>query len=61
MLKIPAGTQPQTKMRIAGEGLYTNNNLTSRGDLFLTIDIVVPKLSQDQIDSVKKLKISLNN
>lgn len=41
-LKIPAGTQPNTRFRIKGKGMpYLHSN--SRGDLFIEIEIEIPR------------------
>ncbi|MEA2030630.1 MAG: DnaJ C-terminal domain-containing protein [candidate division Zixibacteria bacterium] len=44
MLRIPAGTQPGTKMRLKGQGLAVK----SRGDLYVTINIDIPKNITDE-------------
>ncbi|PID74972.1 MAG: hypothetical protein CSB28_00390 [Desulfobacterales bacterium] len=54
-LKIPAGTKHQTKMRIAGQGLPLMNT-DRRGDLFVKIEVDIPKqLSEEQVALVKQL------
>ncbi len=48
MLKIPAGTQPETKMRLKNQGLSVNGKA---GDLFVTIKVDIPKtVSEKQIE-----------
>lgn len=54
-LKIPAGTKHQTKMRLAGQGLPIMNT-SRRGDLFIKIEVDMPKhLSGIQKELVGKL------
>ncbi|MEA3230136.1 MAG: J domain-containing protein [Thermodesulfobacteriota bacterium] len=54
-LKIPSGTKHQTKMRLAGQGLPVMNT-KRRGDLFIKIEIDIPKqLSEVQKELVDKL------
>lgn len=54
-LKIPPGTRHQTKMRMAGLGLY-DMQTKKRGDLYVKILVTVPKkLSAAQEELVRKL------
>jgi|GEM_PF-839927 len=54
-LSLPAGTQPNTRFRIANQGLYAMNQ-NVRGSLIVNVKINVPiNLSQQQIDSLKEL------
>ena len=55
-ITIPAGTQPDTVMRITGEGL-PQMRTRQRGHLLVKIKVVIPKnLNKEQIETVKKLK-----
>lgn len=57
LLTIPAGTQPGTKFRIAGQGLYRLNT-EIRGDLYAEMAVSIPKnLPQEQLDFIKNLNI----
>ena len=40
MLSIPAGTQPETKMRLKNQGLSVTGKA---GDLFVTIKVEIPQ------------------
>ena len=52
---IPEGTQPGSKFRIPQQGLYTMNQ-THRGNLIISIDIVIPtNLSDTQKQSIKNI------
>jgi curved DNA-binding protein len=50
-VKVPAGTQPQTRIRLPGHGLYTPGG-RERGHLFL---IVVPRVPRTLTEKQKKL------
>lgn len=56
-LKIPAGTQHDTKLRIKGKGMPALNDATKRGDLIVTIKISIPTTLND---TEKKLTKDLN-
>lgn len=56
LITIPPGTQPGTKLRIKGEGLYVLNQ-NHRGNLIVEIRISIPtNLTQSQIDLVKAIQ-----
>ncbi len=53
---IPAGTQHGAILRVAGNGMPVHNNAKQRGDLFITINVVIPKdLTVEQIDQIKTI------
>ena len=55
-ITVPAGTQPETMLRITGEGL-PHMRTRLRGHLMLKIKVRVPKnLTSSEIDQIKKLK-----
>ena len=47
ILKIPAGTQVGTVLRIAGKGLPRTNS-SARGDMMVRVSVVVPKKVSDE-------------
>lgn len=56
-INIPAGTQPETVMRIPGEGL-PHMRTRHRGNMMLKLKVSIPKnLSQSQIDTITQLKL----
>ena len=58
-LKIPAGTQPGTTMRVRGRGVPAAGRQVA-GDLLVTVNVVVPKkLNKEQRQLVEKLAATL--
>lgn len=54
-LKIPAGTQSGKVLRVGGKGVPVINS-NKRGDLYITVRVVIPnKLSKEETELVKKL------
>ena len=50
---IPSGTQPNTRFRLPGQGLYQLNSET-RGDLYVEVAITVPTdLTQEQKETLR--------
>lgn len=60
-LKIPAGTQTGTRFRLKGRGIPEING-HSRGDLFVTVEVVVPKkLSKEQRDLLTRFAATIDS
>ncbi len=58
-LSIPAGAQTGSTFRIKGRGISKRGG-SARGDLFVTVDIVVPtKLTREQKDLLTKLAATI--
>ena len=56
-INIPAGTQPETVLRVPGEGL-PHMRTRQRGNMMLKIRVAIPKnLTQSQIDTINQLKL----
>jgi DnaJ-class molecular chaperone len=56
-INIPAGTQPETVLRIPGEGLL-HMRTRQRGNMMLKLKVLIPKnLTQPQIDIINQLKL----
>jgi DnaJ-class molecular chaperone len=54
-VKVPAGTQPGTVIRLRGQGV-PNLGRRGRGDLFLTVQVVVPEhLKREERGLVERL------
>jgi len=59
-LKIPAGTQPATTMRVRGRGVPAGGKHAA-GDLLVTVNVAIPKkLTKEQRTVVEKLAAVLN-
>lgn len=54
MIKIPAGTQPDTKFKIPGQGLYGFQN-DIKGNLFALTKVTVPRLSTEELSIINNL------
>jgi DnaJ-class molecular chaperone len=55
-ITIPPGTQPETVMRVTGEGL-PQMRTRQRGHLLIKIKVVIPKnLTKDQIEKIQQIK-----
>lgn len=55
VLKVPQGTQPNTKFRISGQGLYQLNSEV-RGDLYAEMLITIPtNLPSETLDIIKSI------
>jgi molecular chaperone DnaJ len=59
-LKIPAGTQPGTTMRVRGRGV-PGSAKHPHGDLLVSINVEIPKkLNKEQRTLVEKLAVALH-
>ena len=59
-MKVPAGTQSATTMRVRGRGVPASGKHAA-GDLLVTIDVTIPKkLNKEQRTLVERLASSLN-
>ena len=55
-VKVPAGMQPQSKLRLKGHGLPAGKT-GSRGDIYVKIAVDVPQnLTSEQKKLIKELK-----
>jgi curved DNA-binding protein len=56
-LTIPAGTQPEQKIRIAGRGMPQLKNSQVKGDLYVQVKIRIPKnMSPEQLALLNKVR-----
>lgn len=56
-LNIPSESQPGTILKIKGQGMPIYGNPTQRGDLFIKLNIKIPKnLTQKEIELFKELE-----
>lgn len=57
-VKVPAGTQPDSKIRLAGKGV-TKINTKTKGDHYIVITVTIPKnLNSKQKDLLKEFQES---
>ena len=57
MVKIPAGMQSGAKFRIRGKGLPSGANPSVKGDLYVVVEVIVPKnLSPEAVDKLKEFE-----
>jgi molecular chaperone DnaJ len=56
---IPSGTQPDTKLRLMGQGLWMMNQ-NVRGNLIVNVKIVTPTLTPKQLELAKDLLSAIN-
>ncbi|MEK7618554.1 MAG: molecular chaperone DnaJ [Patescibacteria group bacterium] len=55
-LKIPSGTQSGSQFRVKNKGVAHLNNPTKRGDLIITVRVIVPsKLNKKEKDLLKQM------
>lgn len=55
-VNIPAGTQHGAILRVASHGMPLHNNARQRGDMFIAVNIVVPKdLTDEQVTQLKTI------
>ena len=58
-IDIPAGTQHGSMLRVQGKGMPAYQQPNKRGDMFITVSIVVPKdLSDIHVKALKKIAAS---
>lgn len=56
-LDVPKGSQPGSKLRLRGKGLPLFNKPGWAGDLYVQLDVTIPRrLSEEESDLFKKLK-----
>jgi curved DNA-binding protein len=54
-VKVPAGTQPGTLINCKGQGMPVHKTLNIRGNLYVKVMVLIPQLSQDDLDKIKDL------
>jgi len=55
-MKIPKGTQPNTKFKLKSKGMPITRNKNTRGDHYVQVNVVIPKkVSRDQRESIENL------
>ena len=54
-VKVPAGTQPGTLINCKGQGMPVHKTLNIKGNLYVKVMVLIPQLSQDDLDKIKDL------
>ncbi len=54
-VKVPAGVQPGTLMNVRGKGMPVHQTLNIRGNLYVKIVVLIPTLSQKDLNKIKDL------
>ena len=54
-VQVPAGTQPETLILCKGQGMPVHKTLNIRGNLYVRINIIIPQLSQADLNKIKNL------
>ena len=54
---VPAGTQPNSTLRLAGYGMPNVQDIRFRGNILLNIDVSIPMLTEEQKNIVKQLSV----
>lgn len=57
-VKVPLGpgpVQPDSKIRLPGEGMPISKDPSSKGDLHVTIKVQLPRLNDDQRAKVREV------
>ncbi|MFN3197023.1 MAG: molecular chaperone DnaJ [Bradymonadia bacterium] len=58
-IEVPAGTQPGTLLRVAGQGMPTVERKHTRGDLHLQVQVAIPtQLTKKQRELLKEFRTS---
>ena len=59
-VKIPAGTQPEQKLRLRGKGSPKLNNPDNRGDAYITVKVKIPTeisgKEKELIEQIQKIR-----
>ena len=55
-VKVPAGSENGTKLKIPAKGLKYKDSPTLRGDMYVEIDISIPQLSDEEKEIITKLR-----
>jgi curved DNA-binding protein len=58
-INIPAGTNSGTTLSVTGYGT-PNVNTSRRGNLYVTVKGITPKLEQNEIEEIRKIKDGIN-
>lgn len=54
-VRVPAGTQPGTVINLKGLGMPIHDSLNIRGNILVRINIVIPQLTERELEQIKDL------
>jgi curved DNA-binding protein len=54
-VKVPAGTQPNAVLNLKGLGMPVHDTLNIKGNIYVRINITIPKLSARDLEKIKDL------
>jgi len=54
-VKVPAGSQPGSVINVKGQGMPIHNTLNIRGNIYVTIAVLIPQLSKQDLKKIKDL------
>lgn len=55
-VKIPKNFNPNSQLRLAGQGMPIYKNHEQRGDLFIAVSVKYPTLTDDQLEILNKVR-----
>ena len=54
-VKVPAGTQPNAVLNLKGLGMPVHDTLNIKGNVYIRINVTIPKLSKDELKKIQDL------
>lgn len=54
-VRVPTGTQPGAVINLKGQGMPIHNSLNIRGNLLIRVNVVIPQLSEKDLEKIKDL------
>jgi curved DNA-binding protein len=54
-VKVPAGTQPNAVLNLKGLGMPVHDALNIKGNVYIRINVTIPKLSKDELKKIQNL------
>jgi curved DNA-binding protein len=54
-VKVPAGTQPNAVLNLKGLGMPVHDALNIKGNVYIRINVTIPKLSKDELKKIQDL------
>ena len=54
-VKVPSGTQPNAVLNLKGLGMPVHDTLNIKGNIYIRINVTIPKLSKDELRKIQDL------